>query len=104
MSNCDSEECASHLYIVEAVKELKEMNKLLLQGQNQLERTTIKLVESMKSVDRLHERVNKLEKEQTSTDKEQDKKIDRLRVFMWRVSGALLVASPFLAYLIKGIF
>lgn len=86
-SKCNSEECVSHMYIVEAVKELKEMNQLLLKGQNQLERTTIKLVESMKSVDRLHQKVDKLELHQEGVDTDQNVKIDKLRVFMWRTLG-----------------
>ncbi len=87
MATCDSDKCASHLYIVEAVKELKEMNSLLLRGQNQLERTTIKLVESMKSVDRLYAKVDKLETHQEDVDKAQDIKIDKLRTFMWKTVG-----------------
>ena len=84
---CNSRACASHMYIVEAVKELKEMNQLLLEGQRQLERVTIKLVESMKSVDRLHTKVDKIEAHQETVDKDQDGKIDNLRVFMWRTLG-----------------
>jgi len=80
---CDSETCASHLYIVEAVKELKEMNGLLLKGQNQLKMTTVKLIESMKNVERLHT------------------KIDNLRIFTWKMVGAISVLVPLVLLLFK---
>jgi len=98
---CDSETCASHLYIVEAVKELKEMNGLLLKGQNQLKMTTVKLIESMKNVERLHTKIDKLEEHQEIKDREQDIKIDNLRIFTWKMVGAISVLVPLVLLLFK---
>jgi SMC interacting uncharacterized protein involved in chromosome segregation len=75
------------MYIVEAVRELKEMNQLLMQGQDQLKITAVRLVEAFKSVDRLHKKVDQLEEQYRIKDKEQDEKIDNVRMFTWKVSG-----------------
>ncbi len=101
MGKCTAEDCSAHSFMVEAIRELKDMNKKIITTQDKLKETTIKIVASLESVNRIHIRLDKYEELQRMRDKEQDQKIDKVRIFMWKITGAISIAVPISFWLLK---
>lgn len=85
------------------IDDLRDSVKKLLEGQDELKVTVIKMSEAFKSMDRVESRIEKIEAEQKEKNKEQDEKIDRLRIFMYKAGGAwtalLIVGSILLKFI-----
>lgn len=88
---CSPDTCQYHKLTESVITDLKGAVEKLLEGQDQMKETVIKLTENMKSFERIDERIVRLEELQRERDKEQDIKIQELRAFMYKMAGALTV-------------
>lgn len=69
------------------IDDLRDSVKKLLDGQEQLTLTVVKMAEAFKNMDKFEDRVERLEARQEVKDKEQDIKIEELRAFMYKAGG-----------------
>ena len=86
---CRSEDCEAHMYMVETMRELKEMDRRILDGQQALERASIKLTENFLELQRTNKRIDELFKKQQDKDQEQDIRIEGISSFMNKAVGVL---------------
>lgn len=84
---CSTDSCQYHILTESVIKDLKNATEKLVDGQEHLRDTVIKLVEGFKFIDKLDGKVDRLEEEMKEKDEKQDVKIDKLRNFMYKVSG-----------------
>lgn len=77
------------MYMVETVRELKDMDRRILEGQQALERASIKLTENFLELQRTNRRLDELFEKQQAKDKEQDNQIEGISSFMNRAVGVL---------------
>lgn len=85
--------CNVHPQFESVVKDLKDTTRYLVEGQVELKMTLIQLTEHLKGLERLEKRVDGMELLRREGDKIKDCKIDELRVFMYKVVGAVAVLS-----------
>ena len=86
---CRSEDCEAHMYMVETMRELKDMDRRLLDNQQALERASIKLTENFLELQRTNTRLDQLFTEQKEKDDQQDKLIADQGAFMNKAIGVL---------------
>jgi hypothetical protein len=86
---CNSSTCQYHALTESVVRDLKVAVQRTVEGQDQLKETVIHLTEAFKAMDRIDKRMEKLEDSMALKDKEQDQKIDELRIFMYKALGSI---------------
>ena len=96
---CSPSTCMHNALTEAVITDLKEAVHKLMEGQEKMRESLIVMTEAFKAVERLDTRITKLEDEQKYKDREQDKKIDSLRAFMYKVSGGGAAAAGIIAYL-----
>lgn len=92
-------ECSAHTFLVDAVRELKEMNASLLLGQYELKETVVKLTENLEEMRRFNERLDASIREQRRKEETQDLIIEHNRRIVDRVAvvgGIGIVVLPVL--------
>lgn len=106
--DCQLSNCEAHVYMSEALKEMKSMSIELSRGQQALENSVVKLTENFNEMQRINQRLEAILLSQKKKDDEQDKEIMNQRDFMNKAIGILgaitfLVPfiSAFLQYTIK---
>lgn len=87
-NTCNPDTCQYHYLTESVIKDLKESVVQLLEGQTKMSETIIQLTEAFKAIERLDNKLEKLEDEQKKKDEKQDEKIDQVRMFMYKVIGA----------------
>ena len=87
--NCEDSTCQYHTLTDSVITDLKDAVAKLLEGQTEMRDTVIQLAEAFKAVDKMADRLEKVEDLQRDRDKEQDKKIEGLRGFMYKAIGGL---------------
>lgn len=81
------------------ISDMRDSIKKLLDGQEALTLSVVKMAEAFKSMDRFENRIESMEKDQKEKDREQDDKIAELRAFMYKAGGiwaGLMVAGSIL--------
>lgn len=96
---CHPTTCHYHALTESVVSDLKEAVHKLMEGQEKMRESLIQMTEAFKAVERLDGRLSKLEENQGRKDREQDKKIDGLRAFMYKAVGGASVGAGIIAYL-----
>jgi hypothetical protein len=91
-NECSPQTCQYHVLTESVISDLKDAVQKLMEGQEQMRTTLIQLAESFRSIERLEARVGKMEDMVLQKDKDQDKKIEELRAFMYKVTGVVTVA------------
>lgn len=99
---CDPKDCKTHEYVVSVFDRLEGLVSKLADGQHNLELNIVKLTENMDTVKRLHDRMDSMEITQ-ETMKAMDSRMikveeseEKLKGFMWKLTGGIAVASAFL--------
>ncbi len=100
-SDCHPTTCHYHALTESVITDLKEAVHKLMEGQEKMRESLIQMTEAFKMVERLDAQINKMESDQERKDAEQDKKIDGLRVFMYKAIGGASAGIGILAYLTK---
>jgi hypothetical protein len=98
---CSASTCQYHALTESVVKDLKVAVQRTVEGQDQLKETVIHLTEAFKAMERIDKRMEKLEDSITLKDKEQDQKIDELRIFMYKSIGILTAIGTGFAVVMK---
>lgn len=98
---CSPNTCHYHALTDSVITDLKEAVHKLMEGQEKMRESLIIMTEAFKAVERLDGRVEKLEVQLREKDKEQDSKIDKLRVFMYKSTGAVGAIAVVIGYLTK---
>ena len=94
MNSEEDKELLQYRYLTATVvKDLKESIVKLLESQTEMGKSIAQLTEAFKMVDRLDARLIRLEELDRSRDKEQDQKISEVRAYMYKLTGALMVAG-----------
>jgi uncharacterized coiled-coil protein SlyX len=99
--HCNPSTCIHNALTEAVITDLKEAVHRLMEGQEKMRESLIVMTEAFKAVERLDTRITKLEDEQKFKDREQDKKIDNLRAFMYKACGGASVGAGVLAYLAR---
>ena len=86
---CRAEDCEAHAYMMDTMRELKEMDKRLVENQQALCVASVKLTENFAELQRTNERLDALFKAQSVKDEEQDKLIAAQGAFMNKAIGVL---------------
>ena len=87
--DCNASTCQYHTLTENVIRDLKEAVQSTVEGQQQLRETVIHLTEAFKAMERIDKRMEKMEDATVLRDKEQDQKIDELRIFMYKALGVL---------------
>lgn len=98
---CLPSTCQYHALTDAVITDLKEAVHKLMESQEKMRETVITMTEAFKAVERLDARLEKMEDEQKSRDKDQDKKIDQLRAFMYKVSGGAIAVCGMIGWATK---
>lgn len=93
IKDCNASTCQYHALTESVVKDLKVTVQKVSEGQDQMRETVIHLTEAFKAMERIDKRMEKLEDATLRRDKEQDSKIDELRIFMYKAIGAMMAVS-----------
>jgi len=101
--SCSPETCQYHDLTESVITDLKEAVHKLMEGQDMMRGSLIQMTEAFKAVERLEDSLRKLEEEVRFANRGQDKKIDSIRVFMYKAIGAASAAAAILTYLSKSI-
>lgn len=84
---CNINDCTTHEYVMNALNKFDNLACKLAEGQQQIQLNVVRLTEHMDTTNRLHDRVDKLEK------------------FMWKsvgfLSAIMLLASVVVPIIIK---
>lgn len=101
MDICNSESCQYHALTESVIGDLKAAVQKLTESQEQMKETVIQLAEAFKAMERLNQRIDKLENNLVEKNKEQDKKVDELRIFMYKALGAGMALMGALSIALK---
>ena len=101
MDRCNSESCQYHALTESVISDLKAAVQKLTESQEQMKETVIQLAEAFKAMERLNKRIDKLENTLVEKNKEQDKKVDELRIFMYKALGAGMAIMGALSIALK---
>lgn len=99
--DCSPNSCHYHALTESVITDLKEAVHKLMEGQEKMRISLVQMTEAFKAVERLDDRLSKMEDERKEKDKEQDKKIDALRVFMYKATGGITAATGIIVYLTR---
>lgn len=94
---CNASTCQYHTLTEGIVKDLRIAVQRIIDGQDQMKETVIHLTGAFKAMERIDNRMDKADTLFAEKNKEQDNKIDELRIFMYKAMGvvtAIGVASP----------
>jgi len=86
---CRAEDCEAHAYMMDTMRELKDMNERLTESHQELSKVSVKLVENFAELQRTNIRIDKIFEQQKEKDEEQDKKIAEQSSFMNKAVGVL---------------
>jgi len=98
--SCAPDGCQYHLLTENVINDLKNATEKLMEGQDHLRETVTQLVEGIKFMDKLDQKVDRLESEMKTKDDRQDEKIDGLKGFMYKISGIAVGASAIIGILV----
>ncbi len=116
-NTCNPTTCQYHALTEAVVEDLKDAVHRLMEGQDQMKETVIKLAEAFKYMEKVEVKVDRLEERLRETDREhakivaeknekQDIEIDKIKVFMYKAMGAgalaLIGLNYFLSTVVKG--
>jgi hypothetical protein len=96
--SCNPSTCQYHALTEAVVEDLKDAVHRLMEGQDQMKETVIKLVEAFKYMERLDAKIDKLEELHREKERDQDCEIKELKAFMYKIMGVgmiLLVAANY---------
>lgn len=88
MNDC-GEKCIYNEIHENAIVELKESVKVLLEGQRHMSEAIVQLTTSLKSIDRLERKIDKLEEHQREEIDKQEVKIEKLSAMVYKAGGAV---------------
>lgn len=91
---CNSDTCQYHYLTERLISDLRDAIVEIKDGQETMNRTVIELTQSIKGIDRVERRIDKLEEEQKQKDKEQDERIrsnESYAIKIATVAGALVM-------------
>lgn len=104
--SCNPETCQYHALTEAVVEDLKDAVHRLMEGQDQMKETVIKLAEAFKYMEKVDIKVDRLEERLREKDEKQDEKIDEVRMFMYKAiglgTGALVIAQYVISLLTEG--
>lgn len=98
---CNANTCQYHALTEGVVKDLRIAVQRIMEGQEQMRDTVIQLTEAFKAMERIDKWIDKHEDTARLKDAEQDKKIDDLRVFMYKAIGAIAALGVALSFIMK---
>ncbi len=98
--SCAPDTCQYHILTESIIHDLKDATEKLMQGQNELSKSVTQLVEGFKFMDKLDGKVDRLESEMKEKDDRQDIKIDKLKGFMYKVTGIAVGISAICGILV----
>ena len=107
--SCHPTTCQYHALTEAVVEDLKDAVHRLMEGQDQMKETVIKLAEAFKYMEKVEVKVDRLEERYRDAEKEtardlaeknekQDLEIDRIKMFMYKSMGAGSLAMTALTY------
>lgn len=102
--HCNPDTCQYHYLTQSVITDLKDAVAKILEGQAQMRDTVISLVETVKGFDRIDTRIDKLEADRKEHEALQDRRIDDLRVFMYKATGIVGVLALLAGFLIRIFF
>lgn len=91
--SCAPNTCQYHILTESVISDLKVATEKLMEGQDHLRETVTQLVEGFKFMDKLDGKVDRLEREVKEKDEKQDINIDKLKGFMYKISGIAIGIS-----------
>lgn len=94
--DCNSDGCEAHVFLVEAIKELKNTSGRLLDSQQTLELTVVRLTENLNELKKVNSRIDSILLDQKQRDQLVDKELEAQRDFMNKAVGVLGAISFFL--------
>lgn len=104
-SLCGSNDCAAHVFMVGALDELKDMNRELKSGQDDLKATVIKLTENLSEMRRTNDKMDLIFAELRAKDIAQDEEIRKNKSFVDKATAiyglAVVVVPVILGWLLK---
>lgn len=93
---CSSNDCEAHLFMIELVRELKQINEKITEKQQNLDKAIVKITENINELTRTNERLDQIIEFQKLKDKEQDRAIEEHMAFVNKALGALTTLTCFL--------
>jgi len=102
MDSNEEKELLQYRYLTATVvNDLKESIVKLMESQTEMGKSIAQLTEAFKMVDRLDARLIRLEEMDRERDKEQEEKINEVRAFMYKLTGAFLVIGAIIDMLAR---
>ena len=102
MYSDEEKELLQYRYLTSTVvNDLKESIVKLMESQTEMGKSIAQLTEAFKMVDRLDARLIRLEEMYKECNKDQDIKINEVRSFMYKLTGAFLVIGAIIELLAR---
>lgn len=104
--------CQYHNVNESVIHDLRDAVKQLVESHQEMRVSVMQLTEALKSMERIERKIDKLEEEHREDldkmwrmhrekDKEQDTKIEELKAFVYKISGAAVGAGGVIGFLMK---